>query len=71
LRVGHGGNGGDPNFVYFAAGIPGPDGEVEDHGLFCSIAATPDFGSTFVLMLIAFGAMIAATQWRSFARKPS
>ena len=33
--------------------------------------AAPDFGSTFVLMLIAFGAMIAATQWRSFARKPS
>jgi hypothetical protein len=31
--------------------------------------AAPDFGSTFVLMLIAFGAMIAAT--RSFARKPS
>jgi len=71
LRVGNGGNGGDPNFVYFAAGIPGPGGEVEDHGLFGSIARTPDFGSTFVLMLIAFGAMIAATQWRSFARKPS
>jgi uncharacterized protein (TIGR03118 family) len=60
LRVGNGGNGGNPNFVYFAAGIPGPEGEVEDHGLFGSIAsinAVPDSGSAFILLLVAFGAV--------------
>jgi len=36
LRIGNGGSGGDPNTLYFAAGIAGPD-ELEDHGLFGSI----------------------------------
>ena len=40
LRFGNGGNGGDPNTLYFAAGIPGP-GAVEDHGLFGSISVLP------------------------------
>jgi len=38
LKFGNGGNGGDPNTLYFAAGIAGPD-ELEDHGLFGSIIA--------------------------------
>jgi len=38
LTFGNGGQGGDPDKLYFTAGIPGPD-EVEDHGLFGSIEA--------------------------------
>jgi uncharacterized protein (TIGR03118 family) len=41
LRFGNGGSGGDPNTLYFAAGIPGPGGVVEDHGLFGSISVVP------------------------------
>ena len=38
LKFGNGGNGGDPDRLYFTAGIPGPPpGAVEDHGLFGSI----------------------------------
>jgi uncharacterized protein (TIGR03118 family) len=55
LTFGNGGNGGDPNLLYFAAGIPGPGGELEDHGLFGSLApvsTTPEPGT---LGLIATG----------------
>ena len=41
LIFGNGGNGGDPNKLYFTAGIPG-DGQVEDHGLFGVIATAPE-----------------------------
>jgi uncharacterized protein (TIGR03118 family) len=41
LRFGNGSSGGDPNTLYFAAGIPGPAGMVEDHGLFGSISVVP------------------------------
>ena len=44
LRVGNGGNGGDPNKVYFAAGI-----NDENDGLFGSITFVPEPG-TWVLM---------------------
>jgi len=40
LRFGNGVRGGDPNTLYFAAGIPGP-GQLEDHGLFGSISVVP------------------------------
>jgi uncharacterized protein (TIGR03118 family) len=40
LRFGNGGSGGDPNKLYFAAGIPGT-GHLEDHGLFGSISVLP------------------------------
>ena len=63
LRVGNGGNGGDPNFVYFAAGIPGA-GEIEDHGLFGSISSVPDFGSTIILMVIALSAILAGSSFQ-------
>ncbi|MEP7062763.1 MAG: TIGR03118 family protein [Betaproteobacteria bacterium] len=48
LRVGNGGNGGDPNAVYFTAGIPGPDA-IEDHGLFGKLAAIPEPGTLLLL----------------------
>ncbi len=37
LKFGNGGAGGDPNVLYFTAGIPGPQGALEDHGLFGAI----------------------------------
>ena len=40
LTFGNGGSGGNTSDLYFTAGIPGPD-NVEDHGLFGSIAPTP------------------------------
>ena len=40
LKFGNGGNGGDTNTLYFAAGIAG-DGAVEDHGLFGSLSVLP------------------------------
>jgi uncharacterized protein (TIGR03118 family) len=55
LTFGNGGNGGSPDLLYFAAGIPGPGGELEDHGLFGSLApvtTTPEPGT---LGLIATG----------------
>jgi uncharacterized protein (TIGR03118 family) len=42
LRFGNGGNGGAMNALFFTAGIPGPDGEVEDHGLFGKIETVPE-----------------------------
>lgn len=41
LTFGNGGNGGNASDLYFTAGIPG-DGMLEDHGLFGSIAPTPE-----------------------------
>ncbi len=38
LTFGNGGNGGDPNVLFFTAGIPGPGGQLEDHGLFGSLS---------------------------------
>lgn len=54
LTFGNGGSGGDPNLLYFAAGIPGPGGALEDHGLFGSIGpvVTPEPAS---LVLLATG----------------
>ena len=50
LKFGNGANGFDPNTLYFTAGIPG-DGQVEDHGLFGSIAVP----EPSVLMLLVAG----------------
>lgn len=51
LRFGNGGNGGDPNTLYFTAGISGPD-SIEDHGLFGSIGVPEPSG----MALVAIGA---------------
>jgi uncharacterized protein (TIGR03118 family) len=39
LTFGNGAQGGATNVLYFTAGIPGPNGMVEDHGLFGSLKA--------------------------------
>ena len=44
LRFGNGGNGGNTDALFFTAGIPGPDGAIEDHGLFGRIVAVPEPG---------------------------
>jgi uncharacterized protein (TIGR03118 family) len=41
LQFGNGGSGGDANALYFAAGIPGPTGPVQSHGLFGSLQSAP------------------------------
>jgi uncharacterized protein (TIGR03118 family) len=48
LRFGNGAPGQDANTLFFTAGIPGPD-NVEDHGLFGSLAATPEPQSAFLV----------------------
>ncbi len=48
LLPGNGSAGTDVNKVYFTAGIPGP-GEIEDHGLFGSLAAVPEPASLVLL----------------------
>jgi uncharacterized protein (TIGR03118 family) len=42
LAFGNGSQGFDPAKLYFTAGIPGPRGDIEDHGLFASITAVPE-----------------------------
>jgi uncharacterized protein (TIGR03118 family) len=51
LRVGNGGNGGSLKDVFFTAGIAGPNGEKEDHGLFGALAPVPDAGASTGLLL--------------------
>lgn len=48
LKFGNGANGTSTSALYFTAGIPGPGGALEDHGLFGSIA-TPEPGSLTLL----------------------
>jgi uncharacterized protein (TIGR03118 family) len=44
IQLGNGGNGGDPNTLYFTAGISG-GGDIEDHGLFGSLSAADNLGA--------------------------
>jgi len=61
LRVGNGGNGGDPDTVYFTAGISD-----EQHGLFGSIASSvPDSSSTLALLAIGAGAVLSMRRARA------
>jgi len=65
LRPGNGGNGGIASDIYFAAGIPGPGGEVEDHGLFGVLSAVPDGGASTGLLLGATVVGMAASRRRT------
>jgi uncharacterized protein (TIGR03118 family) len=56
LQFGNGGNGGRTDALYFTAGIPGPNGAVEDHGLFGRIEAVPE-PATFMLGLAGFAGL--------------
>jgi uncharacterized protein (TIGR03118 family) len=56
LRFGNGGNGGATDQLFFSAGIPGPGGQTEDHGLFGDISAVPE-PSTWAMMLIGFAGL--------------
>jgi uncharacterized protein (TIGR03118 family) len=60
LRFGNGGNGGAMNQLFFSAGIPGPNGNIEDHGLFGDISAVqtavPE-PSTWAMMLLGFAGL--------------
>ncbi len=52
LKFGNGGNGGNTDALFFTAGIPGPNGTVEDHGLFGRIEKIPE-PSTIVICAMA------------------
>jgi uncharacterized protein (TIGR03118 family) len=56
LRFGNGGNGGAMDQLFFSAGIPGPNGNIEDHGLFGDISAVPE-PSTWAMMLLGFAGL--------------
>jgi hypothetical protein len=56
LLFGNGGNGGATNQLFFSAGIPGPTGKIEEHGLFGDITAVPE-PSTWAMMLLGFAGL--------------
>jgi len=62
LKFGNGGNAGDPNTLFFTAGIPGPSGSIEDHGLFGSLQVVPE-PNTSLLFLAGLG-LAAALRFR-------
>ncbi len=59
MHFGNGGNGGDPNTLYFTAGIPGPD-TIEDHGLFGSISVPEPSSMAICLVMIACAVAVRA-----------
>jgi uncharacterized protein (TIGR03118 family) len=65
LAFGNGAQGTSMNNLYFTAGIPG-DGNIEDHGLFGSIATTPEPG-TLALFGSGLLGLIAYTRRRNSA----
>lgn len=64
LMNGNGGNGGDPNKVYFTAGLNG-----EQDGLFGSLSPVPE-PSTWALMLFGFGAVALAVRRKNVGPLP-
>jgi uncharacterized protein (TIGR03118 family) len=67
LEFGNGVQGLDPNTLYFTAGIPGPD-NVEDHGLFGSITATPEPGSVLLMGAGLVSILLAIRRLRADGR---
>lgn len=62
LTFGGGGSGGNPDQLYFTAGIAG-GGQTEDHGLFGSISPTPEAGTVFLLAIGGL-AFLGLLRWR-------
>ena len=50
LKFGNGAAAGPSDTLFFSAGIPGPGGMVEDHGLFGSITAVPEPSSGLLIV---------------------
>ena len=69
LQVGNGGNGGDSSAIYFTAGIGGPTGAREDHGLFGSIQAAPTFVPAAVVNGASFQPTAASNTWITITGK--
>jgi uncharacterized protein (TIGR03437 family) len=63
LVMGNGGNGGDANALYFAAGISGPTGAVQSHGLFGSIQAPPVLAANAIVNGGSFQTGLAPNTW--------
>ncbi len=63
LQAGNGGTGGDASAIYFTAGIAGPTGAREDHGLFGSIQAGPAFAASSVVNGASFQQNAAPNTW--------
>jgi len=59
LAFGNGAAGTNTSTLYFTAGIPGPGGAVEDHGLFGAINAVPEPGYVWLTALLSSGLLIA------------
>jgi uncharacterized protein (TIGR03118 family) len=67
LIMGNGGNGGDANALYFAAGISGPTGAVQSHGLFGSIQAPPVLAASAIVNGGSFQAGLAPNTWTTIS----
>ena len=59
LSFGNGSGSGATNTLYFAAGIPGPAGPIESHGLLGAIQAAPAVGSNAVFNAASFAPAMA------------
>jgi len=63
MTFGNGGSAGDPNILYFAAGLPGAT-----NGLIGAISSVPE-PSSAVLGLIAVGVLAGGWQWKNRRRR--
>ncbi len=70
LAFGNGAQGTSTGTLYITAGIPGPGGQVEDHGLFAAIDAVPE-PSSATLAILGFGlvAIALTRRQRNSSRK--
>ena len=59
LAFGNGAFGTNTDALYFTAGIPGPHGAVEDHGLFGDIQLAPEPGTFALAGLAAAGLLVS------------
>jgi uncharacterized protein (TIGR03118 family) len=62
LTFGNGGSGGNLDTLYFTAGIAGPGGQVEDHGLFGALNPVPE-PATYGAIAGAAMAGLCALRW--------